>query len=130
MAVEYSSTSIAPERVYFYARGLHIWIGVMLLEISIISALIGVVAAISGMILGWSARAKEIRKDAEKDAEIQAALRTDLEYLKRGIDDIRLEQKAQGQRIDAIAERLTRVEESAKQAHKRIDRIEQERGEW
>jgi len=101
----------------------------MPLEISIISALIGVVAAISGMILGWSARAKEIRKDAEKDAEIQTTLRTDLEYLKRGVDDIRLEQKVQGQRIDAIAERVTRVEESAKQAHKRIDRIEQERGE-
>lgn len=101
----------------------------MPLEISIISALIGVVAAISGVILGWSARAKEIRKDAEKDAELQTTLRTDLEYLKRGVDDIRLEQKAHGQRIDAIAERLTRVEESAKQAHKRIDRIEQERGE-
>jgi len=101
----------------------------MPLEISIISALISVVAAISGMILGWSARAKEIRKDAEKDTEIQTALRTDMEYLKRGVDDIRIEQRTQGKRMDEFTERLTRVEESSKQAHKRIDRIEQERGE-
>lgn len=80
------------------------------------------------MILGWSARAKEVKKDVKIDAEIDTALRTDMEYLKRGVDDIRLEQRAQGQRMDAFGERLTRVEESSKQAHKRIDRIE-EKGE-
>lgn len=80
---------------------------------------------LSGIILGWSARAKEAEKDIRKDAEIDTALRTDMEYLKRGVDDIRLEQRTHGQRVDAMGERLTRVEESSKQAHKRIDRIEQ-----
>jgi hypothetical protein len=31
----------------------------------------------------------------------------------------------QGQRIEAVSERVTRVEESTKQAHKRIDRLEE-----
>ncbi|HHY28798.1 MAG TPA: hypothetical protein GX523_19035 [Desulfitobacterium dehalogenans] len=75
--------------------------------------------------LGWSARAKEAKKEVRKDAEIDTVIRTDMEYLKRGVDDIRIEQRAQGQRMDAMGERLTRVEESSKQAHKRIDRIEQ-----
>jgi phage shock protein A len=47
-----------------------------------------------------------------------------MDYIKRGIEDIRVEQKAQGRRYDELAERVTRVEESAKSAHHRIDRVE------
>jgi phage shock protein A len=49
-----------------------------------------------------------------------------MDYIKRGIEDIRVEQKAQGRRYDELAERVTRVEESAKQAHRRIDRLDNE----
>jgi len=93
-------------------------------NVSVITALISVLAALSGIALGWTARAREIKKGIKTDAEIDATIRTDMEYLKRGVDDIRLEQRSQGQRMDAIVERVTRVEESSKQAHKRIDRIE------
>ncbi|ACL20990.1 hypothetical protein DesLBE_0383 [Desulfitobacterium sp. LBE] len=95
------------------------------MDFTIITALIGIVAALSGIILGWSARAKEAKREVRIDAEINTAIRTDMEYLKRGVDDIRIEQRAQGQRMDTMGERLTRVEESSKQAHKRIDRLEQ-----
>lgn len=95
------------------------------MELTIATAILGIVATLSGMVLGWSARAKEAKKEVKKEAEIDTALRTDMEYLKRGVDDIRLEQRSQGQRMDVVVERLTRVEESSKQAHKRIDRIEQ-----
>jgi hypothetical protein len=95
------------------------------LDFTLITALIGVIATLSGIILGWTARAKDVKKEVRKDAEIDTALRTDMEYLKRGVDDIRLEQRSQGQKMDVFGERLTRVEESSKQAHKRIDRIEQ-----
>jgi hypothetical protein len=37
-----------------------------------------------------------------------------------------VEIRSQGQRYDMLAERVTRVEESAKQAHRRIDRLENE----
>lgn len=53
-----------------------------------------------------------------------ATIGTDMEYVKRGIDDIRLEQRALRQDMSELAERITRVEESSKQAHKRMDRIE------
>ncbi|MNH39874.1 hypothetical protein D3C79_1011030 [compost metagenome] len=49
-----------------------------------------------------------------------------MEYIKRGVDDMRVEQKMQGQRFEALAERVTRVEESTKQAHHRITRLEDE----
>jgi hypothetical protein len=88
--------------------------------------LISAAAAISGIILGWLGRSRTVRQDTVDEASQDARLRADMEYIKRGIDDVRLEQRAQGQRFDALAERVTRVEESAKQAHKRIDRLEAE----
>ncbi|MNU04128.1 hypothetical protein D3C72_2484130 [compost metagenome] len=51
--------------------------------------------------------------------------RADVEYIKRGVDDIRVDVRMQGQKVDGLAERVTRVEESAKQAHKRLDRLEE-----
>ncbi|MFC0392431.1 hypothetical protein [Paenibacillus mendelii] len=51
-------------------------------------------------------------------------LRNDVDYIKRGIDDVRFEQRERGRRFDALSERVTRVEESAKQAHKRLDRLD------
>ncbi|MEL7610349.1 MAG: hypothetical protein AAGU74_12730 [Bacillota bacterium] len=90
-----------------------------------IGAVIGAIAAISGMALGWTARAKQSKREAKQDGCEDGALKTDVAYIKRGVDDIRLDMKAQGQRMDALAERVTRVEESTKQAHKRIDRIDQ-----
>jgi len=86
--------------------------------------LISAAAAISGIILGWLGRSRTIRQDTADEASKDASLRVDVEYIKRGVDDVRVEQKLQGQRFDALAERVTRVEESAKQAHKRIDRLE------
>lgn len=84
-----------------------------------------ILAAVSGVFLGWIGRTSAIKKDVAQEAGTDAALRTDVEYIKRGVDDIRVDVRQQGQRTDALSERVTRVEESAKQAHKRIDKIEE-----
>jgi hypothetical protein len=76
------------------------------------------------MALGWAARAREQKREARTDGCEDGVLKTDVEYIKRGVDDIRLDMRAQGQKLDGLAERVTRVEESAKQAHKRIDRLD------
>ena len=94
------------------------------MELSVLFAIISAAAALSGIILGWAGRSRTIRQDIAQQASADTNLRVDVEYIKRGVDDIRLEQKAQGKRIDDLAERVTRVEESAKQAHKRIDRLD------
>jgi hypothetical protein len=94
----------------------------MTMEFSVILA---VVTALSGMALGWMGRTRTIRQDAAQDAGTVTALQTDLEYIRRGVDDIRLDQRVQSQRIDALSERVTRIEESAKQAHKRLDRLDE-----
>ncbi|MDU0328686.1 hypothetical protein RW092_00515, partial [Paenibacillus sp. 3LSP] len=70
--------------------------------------------------------ARTVKKEVAEESANSAVQRADLEYIKRGVDDMKVEQKLQGQRFEAISERLTRVEESAKQAHKRIDRLEED----
>ena len=89
------------------------------------TAIISAAAAISGIILGWWGRAHSIRQDGAEDGELRASVN----YIRQGVDDLRVEIKAQGQRYDMLAERVTRVEESTKQAHKRIDRLEEKRDE-
>lgn len=86
---------------------------------------ISAAAAISGIILGWLGRSRTIRQDGAQDGELRASVN----YIRQGVDELKIELKSRGQQFDMLAERVTRVEESAKQAHKRIDRIEQERGE-
>lgn len=88
------------------------------------TVLVSIAAAVSGIILGWTSRTRSFRQDLIQEAGADALQRADVDYIKRGVDDIRLEQRAQAQRVDVLSERVTRVEESAKQAHKRIDRKE------
>jgi len=91
-----------------------------------ITAVISAAAAISGIVLGWLGRSRTVRQDTALEASKDARLHADIEFIKRGVDDLRVEQRAQGKRFDELNERVTRVEESAKQAHKRIDRLEAE----
>ncbi|WP_410769568.1 hypothetical protein [Fontibacillus sp. BL9] len=85
-----------------------------------VNAIVALIAAISGVVLGWSGRMIQIKQEGGS----QGAMRQDMEYIKRGVDDIRVDVRAQGQRVDGLSERVTRVEESAKQAHKRIEKLE------
>ncbi|BFH65049.1 hypothetical protein [Paenibacillus azoreducens] len=88
-------------------------------------AMIAVVSAISGIALGWLGRARTVKEDMTKEVEAGATLQTDVEYIKRGVDDIKVDLRMQGQRVDGLSERVTRVEESTKQAHKRLDKLEE-----
>ena len=84
------------------------------------AVIVSAAAAISGIILGWLGRSRTVRQDGAADGELRASV----EYIARGVDDLRMELRSSNQRYDMLAERVTRVEESAKQAHRRIDRLE------
>lgn len=92
------------------------------------TVIVSVLAAASGIALGWLGRTRTLKQDAAQDAGTVVALQNNVEYIRRGVDDIRLDQRAQGQRIDSLSERVTRVEESSKSMHKRLDRIEDAEG--
>lgn len=90
-----------------------------------LTTVVAMIAALSGIVIGWLGRNRMVKHDIAQEAGSDAVQRTDVEYIKRGVDDIRVDLRMQGQRLDGLSERVTRVEESSKQAHKRIDRLEE-----
>ena len=89
----------------------------MNIEITLLIAVIGCLIGVAGFIKGT-------RKDGKTDGQELASIKGNLDYIARGIDDIRLEQKDQARKIDSQNERLIRNEESTKSAHRRIDKLE------
>lgn len=65
--------------------------------------------------------AKAAEKDAKNEGHDDGEMRSDIRYIRRTVEDIRVDQRATDKAVVALAERVTRTEESAKQAHKRID---------
>lgn len=65
----------------------------------------------------------DIRADTREEAETKAKL----DYISKGVDDIKIDFKVQQREMQELKERVIKNEESTKSAHKRIDAIE--RGE-
>ena len=86
---------------------------------------LSIVSAVCAIVFGYLAFVWNRDKDKEGDAKADATVLTEIGYIKGGIDDIKAEQREQRKTNTEFVSRLTAVEESAKQAHKRIDRIEE-----
>lgn len=63
-------------------------------------------------------------KDSKNDGASEATLRSDLQYIKEVLIDVRRETKEINQLLDKHGERLTKVEEKVKAAFERIEHIE------
>lgn len=87
---------------------------------------LGVLIAVGGFLISYLTyqlnKQKEVKTDTAQDAQIKAQL----DYIGKGVDDIRIDLKANERQMAQLGERVTRVEESAKQAHKRLDNFEKE----
>lgn len=97
------------------------------MDTNTILTLIAIGGTVSGIVVGWAGRARSIKQDTISEAAKGATLQTDMAYLKRGIDEMRVKIDAHGQRYDMLAEMAIRMDESIKHAHKRIDKIERGR---
>jgi len=64
------------------------------------------------------------RQGCKNDASDSAVIRTKLDNINAGVESIRIDIKAQEMRVTGLSERVIRVEESSKQAHKRLDKME------
>lgn len=94
------------------------------MENTLIAIIIPIVTAcctVASFIIGRVVATKKEEKSRGKD---EGELKSDIEYIKTRIDELYTEQLAIVNKFEVNSERITRVEESAKQAHKRIDRLE------
>lgn len=100
----------------------------MSVELTTLISILSIIVATFGAIVGYQTfqfkKMNNTKKDTKADAENDAEMRSELKYIRTGVDDIKIDLKANEKQISAQGERLTRVEESTKQAHKRIDHLE------
>lgn len=89
---------------------------------SIISATAGIIGVIFGLVTLF----RNKRQDDNTEGRESGAVLSDLGYIKAGVDEIKAEQKEQRKTNIDFIRRLTAVEESTKQAHKRIDELKHE----
>lgn len=81
---------------------------------------LSVVSTICAIVFGYVAFARNGKRDVADDATVL----TEIGYIKANTDEIKAEQKEQRKTNVEVVTRLTAVEASAKQAHKRLDAFE------
>lgn len=89
---------------------------------SIISATVGII----GVIFGLVSFLRNKKQDDNTEGRESGTVLSDLGYIKAGVDEIKAEQKDQRKTNIEFISRLTAVEESTRQAHKRIDELKHE----
>ena len=87
---------------------------------NIILTMLTIVTGVLAVVNFFNGRKKENKQDGEREA----TLRSDLQYIKEVLIDVRRETKEINQLLDKHAERLTQVEEKVKSAFERIEHIE------
>ena len=85
--------------------------------------IIGIVSSVCAIVFGYLAFFRNRKKDDTEEGKSAGTMLSDIGYIKAGVDGIKTEQKEQRKTNIEVVSRLTAVEESTKQAHKRIDEI-------
>jgi len=84
---------------------------------------ISLIVGAAGIIFGLVTLFRNKRHDDTEEGRNNGTILSDIGYIKAGVDDIKSEQKEQRKTNIEVVARLTAVEESTKQAHKRIDEL-------
>lgn len=90
-----------------------------------IVSLISILAAVAGVVFGVVTIVRNRKKDDTDEGRQTGAILTELGYIKSGVDDVKRRQEKQDEQTLVFLKDLTAVQESAKQAHHRIDGLEE-----
>ena len=86
----------------------------------------GILIALIGCIVGLAGWLRNHDSDNERETSNMTTVIVKLENIRGSISDLKLELKRTAEDLQSIDRRLTVVEESTKQAHKRINEIKGE----
>jgi hypothetical protein len=93
-------------------------------SLEIFLTILTVATGLCAIIFGYLAFRRNQKKDDTDEGSLRGTMLTDIGYIKSGVDDIKDEQREQRKTNADFLERLVDCEASAKQAHKRIDGLE------
>lgn len=93
--------------------------------VAVICSVTSIVSAVLGFLLSYFTFQRNKKKDDVAEGQTKGVMASDIGYIKAGVDDLKRESAEQRKTVGELGERVTRVEESCKQAHKRIDKIDE-----
>lgn len=84
---------------------------------------LSVISTLCAIYFGYKAYSRNRDTDTKETAKNDATLLTEIGYIKANTDEIKAEQKEQRKTNLEFVQRLSEVESSVRQAHKRIDEL-------
>lgn len=90
----------------------------------IIFGVIGAVVGLAGMVCSLVALFRNKKSDDTQAGKEDGIVLTELGYIKAGVDDLKRDNRDMRIEMQSLHDKVTRVEESCKQAHKRVDKLE------
>lgn len=91
--------------------------------VDIVLAIGSFLVAIVSVVIALLSLSRSKKKDTESDSQNKGVIASDIGYIKAGVDDLKSENRETRKELQGMTERITRCEESAKQAHHRIDSL-------
>ncbi|MGL4107267.1 hypothetical protein [Clostridium sp. LP20] len=85
---------------------------------------IAIIFTILGGIIGFLTFTRNRDKDIKNESKQDGIIETKLDYISKGVDDIRIDNKARDKQIQDVVKELAEVKQSVKSAHHRIDNLE------
>ena len=93
-----------------------------------LTVLIGVLSTLLGMLVTIFKLKKDDNKEIKDKALNESKVGQEIFYISKNIEDIKYNQRSFTEEIKGINERLIKAEESIKNAHNRIEHIEEKGG--
>lgn len=90
-----------------------------------VATAISICGGLAGIVFGFVSYIRNKKKDDADAGKQDGVVLTELGYIKAGVDDVKRKQEKSDETIIGFLKDLTAVQESTKQAHKRIDTIEE-----
>ena len=81
---------------------------------------VGIIGAIVGVVNSARNKTSADKTEAKEDGIVL----TEIGYIKAGVDDLKKDNRDMRAEVQAIHDKVARTDESCKQAHKRIDKLE------
>ena len=90
----------------------------------VFAVIVSIIRGVFAILFGLATFLRNKHSDDVGEGKKGGVVLTELGYIKSGVDDIKRKQEKQDEQNIEVISRLTAVESSAKQAHKRIDAVE------
>ena len=90
-----------------------------------IALIVSILGGICGIVFGVVSILRNRKQDDTDEGKQIGVVLTELGYIKKGVDNVERKQDEQDKQYKEILKDLTAVQESAKQAHHRIDGLEE-----